>query len=350
MKRKKNMLELLVPMLLICMGARGQTDNTFRPIADQCVWSVSNMKFMTCGDTIISGTTYLKLYRQESSQPFDFNVTQAEYLCAIRNDVENKRTYMLVPAGKNIYNHPYGSPIFTTESDTELLLYDFSLALGDTVTYYQFEEGGHAIMQLKGTRVSDCTIGVGYTGYQHISVDFNDNDSLVTLEDGSETKRILIEHYCDAFQPHATVWIEGIGNLEGFAVNSQHLSVDGSAVRLLCVEQENAILYKTGFDMGDNDPDDCFCSGFGGGVAENQEVSAIVYPNPATEQVLISTESSSKRIENVILCDIQGKVIYNQTIGDYSGEVNLTSIPAGIYLLKAVLEDGTSFVKKIVKE
>lgn len=72
----------------------------------------------------------------------------------------------------------------------------------------------------------------------------NNEDSLITLNNGDVVKRILIGL---AGEPQfATCWIESIGNIGGFNVYSQHLSADAGITRLLCVEQNGTLLYKTG--------------------------------------------------------------------------------------------------------
>lgn len=144
----------------------GQVDNSFSPIKNHCIWSVNNVKYMTCGDTVISGTSYLKIYRQEENHPFEFDISQAEYFCALRNDLENKRIYLFVSSGQPIYAQS-GELSFTTSQDTELLFYDFSISMNDTIIYYQFEDDKR-IVEITGTRVPECNILVGRVGYQNI--------------------------------------------------------------------------------------------------------------------------------------------------------------------------------------
>ena len=84
----------LLVLLLATMGSGVMAQKTeYHPFADNAVWSVNNIKYATHGDTTICGRDYLKVYRQEEDHPFDFDVEQAEYFCAIRNDTVGKRVY-----------------------------------------------------------------------------------------------------------------------------------------------------------------------------------------------------------------------------------------------------------------
>jgi hypothetical protein len=73
----------------------------------------------------------------------------------------------------------------------------------------------------------------------------------------------------------------------------------------------------------------------------------IVMPNPASESVKIS---APQVINNVILTSLEGKTILNRTINAATTNINITSLSKGIYLLKVVYKDGTSEIKKLVKE
>ena len=83
----KKILPLLFFAALFAALDVVQAQSEYHPIADGCSWSVSNEKYMTAGDTVLDGKTYLKVYRQEGNMPFEFNLEEAEYFAAIRNDL-----------------------------------------------------------------------------------------------------------------------------------------------------------------------------------------------------------------------------------------------------------------------
>ena len=62
-----------------------------------------------------------------------------------------------------------------------------------------------------------------------------------------------------------------------------------------------------------------------------------VYPNPAHDLLNISISNVKNENVKVELCDILGNKVYTSTekstIG-YKSDINLTSLPSGVYLLK----------------
>ena len=133
------MKKILFITLVVTAFNLGAQDYEYIPFAtEDALWSVSDEKYSLYGDTVINGIKYSKVYRQEESEAFEFDISKAEYFCAIRNDIENKRVYgvykddLPVKYHKNIqYDRTEGK---------EFLLYDFSLNMGDTVSVANFAE------------------------------------------------------------------------------------------------------------------------------------------------------------------------------------------------------------------
>jgi hypothetical protein len=112
---------------------KGQIVYSYVPFTDNSEWSVNTVKYKTLGDTIIAGKNYLKMYSYEANQ--------TNYLCAIRNDTVTKKVYGIYHEPSTVYAlNWYGDPeaLFTTTDTTELLLYDFSLQFGDSITIIFF--------------------------------------------------------------------------------------------------------------------------------------------------------------------------------------------------------------------
>lgn len=86
---------------------------------------------------------------------------------------------------------------------------------------------------------------------------------------------------------------------------------------------------------------------FSDDVDEDQNAGLFTfYPNPATDRLFINGQGM-KQVElfNVLGQCSASKIIDNGS----SAEISLESLPAGIYLLKVQMDNGTTEVKKIVK-
>ena len=73
-----------------------------------------------------------------------------------------------------------------------------------------------------------------------------------------------------------------------------------------------------------------------GGAREASDVqlsdnSVTIYPNPATQEVIISGLANSSVID---LLNLDGKIVISQTSTTASENVSLSNIPAGLYILK----------------
>ena len=82
------------------------------------------------------------------------------------------------------------------------------------------------------------------------------------------------------------------------------------------------------------------------GEEAGNELSA--YPNPSSDK--LSVYSSRLAISSLQLFDAFGKLLLTRSVNDGECELDLTAVPAGLYLLKAELEDGGIEVLKVVKK
>jgi hypothetical protein len=71
-----------------------------------------------------------------------------------------------------------------------------------------------------------------------------------------------------------------------------------------------------------------------------------VTPNPTTGLARIESE---KPLQRVSLTDLQGRVLIEEPVNDVFAVIDLTDLPPGIYLLKALSCDGETQVGKIVR-
>lgn len=78
------------------------------------------------------------------------------------------------------------------------------------------------------------------------------------------------------------------------------------------------------------------------GIGDQEEASVNMYPNPATDQV---TLESNSRIKQVSIFDLTGKKILSSPADDSKVVVNVNSLENGIYLVRLETEYGTRVEK-----
>jgi hypothetical protein len=335
---------ILALAAVVIATSSASAQDVYYPITDGCIWSVSNEKYMTAGDTVLDGKTYLKVYRQEGNQPFEFNLEEAEYFAAIRNDLSERKVYAYLPTGTWIRDLVDYS-VIQTDSAMEVLLYDFSLEIGDTVCYYSI---GSSVTKSYAIRAESANIYVGQHDYSAVTHQYSAADTLVYLSDNSSRNQILLQGL--SYFPKDNVWIEGIGGIRGFDEGAQmNLSDYGQRV-LLCFTDSFGAYFQTEFDLDDTS-DDCFSNGFGGDVTEREEMAAKIYPNPTDDVLYI--ELSGMEIANVALYDLQGRIVGANNHSPLQGTtatLSLKSVPAGVYLLRVTDTEEREYHRKVVKK
>ncbi|MBQ5856852.1 MAG: T9SS type A sorting domain-containing protein [Bacteroidales bacterium] len=316
-------------LLLVFAGGLKAQEYTYTPFpTENAQWSVNNEKYALHGDTIINEKKYSKVYKQTSNEAFEFDIDKAEYFCAIRNDVENKRVYGVYKKELPIKYH---DNIYYTNrtSKKEFLLYDFSLNLGDTVSVANFDEAENDgfIRYVKFKRVE--TIGIDITNNTFVTL--HDNDSIFVLANGEQRKRILMENISETlFQS----WIEGIGSSDGPFNHYNNFSFELFTIkRLLCYNENDECLYKQScFDYDEND--DCFTNYYPDNVVENNENDIMIYPNPATTNVEVSyTLPEGMTSATLVMTNTLGVNVMTAQLDGNNGETTLSleELPSGIY-------------------
>ncbi|SFD16015.1 endoglucanase [Chitinophaga sp. CF118] len=74
-----------------------------------------------------------------------------------------------------------------------------------------------------------------------------------------------------------------------------------------------------------------------------------VYPNPAHDHVLITIPNNNQQKSQIILYDINGKVYFSGSETGNTYNMNVSKLPAGIYVVK-IISGNKKTIKKIVKE
>jgi hypothetical protein len=74
----------------------------------------------------------------------------------------------------------------------------------------------------------------------------------------------------------------------------------------------------------------------------NAKIEAILFPNPAKNQITLKINSS---INNIEILDSRGRLV----LVSKQKTIDISSLSSGIYFLKAVTESGSLFTDKFVK-
>ncbi len=327
---RKILLSTLILALALAAGTTAMAQNTYHPITDGCTWSVSNEKYMTAGDTVLDGKTYLKLYRQVENQPFEFSLENAEYFAAIRDDSTERKVYAYLPAGVHIWNHNQGHHI--TDEASEVMLYDFSPQLGNIISYYTICPSSNSATEIYASQIENVYVLMGYENGHAITTYFVDSDSLVTMSDGAVRRRILLE--TDG-QKNEEVWIEGIGRLNGFDDRSTTEAEPPFKI-LLCYSDSTGATYKTGFDF--DDLDDCYNYGHdGGNVQEMEKPPFHIYPNPTQYYLHIAFDQPDIECFHVNLINDKGQTLVSKTALSNFVLLNVEMLNPGLYFLEILL-------------
>lgn len=84
------------------------------------------------------------------------------------------------------------------------------------------------------------------------------------------------------------------------------------------------------------------------GIAEYDNMSNLsVYPNPTTGQVTICNAQNVLR--NVNVYDVYGKLVLSENVNAETAVINLSNMPSGLYIVKAVDGNNNISTSKIIK-
>ena len=257
-----------------------------------------NYQYLITGDTIINGLTYHKLQKSgilyfAGRDGCDWNNTRNinEYAGCFRNDTSEKKVYYIY-------------------SDTEELIYDFSLSVGDTIPepYY-------------------------YSNYHTI-------ESIDSIEIGGKFhKRFKIDNCGDGGGGWELYIIEGIGSTYGLLSPTRCPFESNYWLLCLSINGETFYPWQAGCDairLGMED------------YSQNKTMISL-FPNPATGELKIGSEKSS--IKNVEIFDIYGRK-QNAKVEDLfsvESKLDISHLSVGIYFVKIYTEAG-EVMRKVLKE
>ena len=261
-------------------------------------------------DTTIDNKTYNKVYHiYDHSQHDTLNGT---YLGCIRED-SLKRVYFL-PSTEN--------PIdCIVPSTNELLLYDFNVKIGDTITYF--------IDTLEYYDTLRYLYNV-ITGIDSIEIK---NEIRKRIEFSSyETLGSLIK---------TGYWIEGIGSTLGLLSPIQYSDCGPGAFtsELICYFEDESLLFSSW--------DSVYCSTVQIDKIFSKDNLLKIYPNPTNG--LISIELNKKKQSTIRVFNIVGTEIIRKELNQESIIIDISFLQNGLYIFN-VHVDNENYNFKIVKE
>ena len=230
------------------------------------------------GDTIISEQTYKKVYLSEEEIP-----TNWEYEGGIREEEE-----------KVWYFSKYGNG--------ETIIYDFTIEVGDTITYLP----------------------------QPLVV-----DSINYREINGEDRKHFYLSYLEI--PYTEFWIEGIGSNYGILSSGGGMGI-GGWTWFLCMSENGELIYMN--------PNYNSCHLISTGFEEIKNSIIQVYPNPTQDKIKIANIDNIQ-IESISLVNLKGQNV--REFEKNKTDLDLTGILTGIYLLKLTHANG-EILKKIMIE
>ena len=239
----------------------------------------STLTYQFYGDTIIESLTYKKLYRSNEANPLNWTLD----------------SFMRENDKKVWYKH--------FSDDNEILMYDYSLEVGDSILDYS------------GTTY----LIIDSTGYETIGQDERKKYYLSSID--------MPDYY------HET-WIDGIGSNKGICWAGSVLLVGGWSW-FLCLSENGELVY-----MNPN-YNSCYLITE---ITETELPNINIYPNPSGEKMRIDYNRSFS-IESIMVTNINGQLI--KTFDSKKSELDISDIPSGLYFLKISFENG-SLTKKII--
>lgn len=301
-------LSLLIFLFVWAVSLKAQT-NVYHPFPDSnAVWGVSEVwgdqtcqisddydLYISSDDTIIGVFNYSKLKKSgfysvscDPNSSYGYNSGVIGY---IRQDTTQKKIYFLS----------------LTE---EILLYDFNLNIGDTLTF--LHQLGEVIIV---TQI----------------------DSIL-IENNFRKKFILngmIDPYCP-FSPNFL--IEGIGSSTGLLNNITCFFEGGTMLN--CFGQNNQTLYPLSSE----------CGAYVLSNYEKEEKPILkIFPSPASSQITVEQSAVGSRQLTVEVYDALGRLVALSEVEGQQTTIPL-NLSKGVYLLRVKEKEEVVFWEKLIIE
>ncbi|MBL4594447.1 MAG: T9SS type A sorting domain-containing protein [Flavobacteriales bacterium] len=256
------------------------------------------------GDTMVNGTQYQKLYSHDTTTYGAGNTiipgypSQNNGYKLIREDTTTRKIWLRYQFS------------FDTIS-REVLLYDFSLNVGDTVQSFNVYAYNPSSIHTKAVI---------------------DSIGLTTLNNNEVVRKF---HLTPLFTHQPTYFIESIGGEFSFLIPLEPVFEYTSL--LTCVKDSGIVLHNPGWHP---------CGSIVG-INNNYIINSLfeLYPNPNNgENILIS----GKDLNLIKIYNIHSQLIKTVVIENDKTELSLINQSKGIYLVKAQFSNGEIVTKKLI--
>ncbi len=233
------------------------------------------------GDTIFDDQKYFKIYEDQDSA--------YAYMGAFRE--ENRIVYYR------------GMDYWHFETDSTVVLYDFSKDVGDTVLTGPYESE-HVIEAIDSVMV-----------------------------DGAFRKR-----YSTSWGHQ---WIEGVGSLAGFFYPVTDIPTETWQIWMSCFKKNGNVIYLN--------PEFTDCTSMVS-IQQNQQQGKVrVYPNPVTAGDLMRI-SAQRNIYSYQIIDISGRIVEQQnSLNSTDIHISTISFNEGIYVIRLITRSSEYTCKFMVK-
>ena len=269
-------------------------------------WTLLNCNGSSCrvesyqlgADTILENTRYTLL------DGYHFNGT-----VLVREDTLTQRFYM--------------KAIGTSTLNPEVLTYDFSLNVGDS-------------MRVTNTQSPVPTDGGFFhvDSIQHINYEGTIRKTLYLSGNDTSKKEL-----------NRAIWVEGIGSLS--IINSPGLFPNHEYIAAVsCTHVDGKLIYRFNSGRGDS----CVVYYTSRELYEekghNPQIS--VYPNPTYGELHIKISAADESEFQVELFDMFGKLQLEKNINTETTIIDISSLPAGQFILRTIDKNGGVSRKRIV--
>lgn len=248
-------------------------------------------------NAVIGGKTYRKVYQSET----DVTLGVSAYVGGLREDVANKRVYY-----------------YELAKGAERLIYDFSLAVGDTIF----------------TGPAGAAEGIVH------SVD-------MAVIGGLDRKRITFRMLGSSAAWTGGEWVEGIGNtgIGGLLGSPMAQPTCDCGTATVCYSKDGSIVYHNGI-YSSVDCDAVFSPASVGSVAENTDEPRMV-PNPVKGDARLLLPAG--RYNTLSVLDVAGRIVAELAIGSQTEvAVQTAGLPAGVYVYRLARADGATETRKFI--
>lgn len=272
------------------------------------VWSVWDYKFIIDGDSTVNGNTYNKYYMIDDTVLT--STSQKQLAGLVREDTNTQKVWGI---------HP--------DSTQEVLLYDFSLEKGDSVTVSQITP----FSPINDNGVITNTVKI-------------DSVDTITIN-GVSHKRLFIENGPANFGFLDEFWVEGIGSNAGplspgiFYI----VTLDGPRMpRLICFERNGTVLIDQKDEIFSEPLNNCYYV-LSVSPEPFRNLNITLFPNPTSNQLRLQTDLnlSSYKIRSITGQTVKAGMLSNKTI-------SVSSLNTGVYFLEITTKEGEKGVERFV--